>query len=527
MIPLFARTRQGIWPGLMGLSLACLILAALVPSMAQAFTYFDVVKRARTLAAERYTAPASNTPEALRALNFGQYQQIQQKREDYLWQASKTPFLLKANHVGMQFSTPVRIHEIDAQGVRELSFDPATFDYGSLELDPKLLEGLGLAGFRVLHAINNPDKPDDEIASFLGASYFRMIGRGQVYGASARGLAIDTAQPSGEQFPRFTEFWIARPAPEDNFVTIYALMDSPSVTGAYRFIVRPGEDTVADVRAQLYFRSGVAKLGVAPLTSMFLFGSNQPASRANFRPQLHDSDGLAIRSGAERLWRPLNNPRRLSVSSFQVDQLRGFGLMQRTRSFMRFEDLEDRYELRPSVWVEPRGDWGSGRVELIEIPTADETNDNIVAFWVPAKPTAAGVPLHLDYRLHWTRNDAAFHDPNLGWVSQTRVAPGEVRGDNLVRRPDGTVAFLIDFRGSVLEDLDPVTPVVADTSANDNAEIVSAQVKRNPVTRGYRLILHVKQKDPARPVELRAFLKAGEMTLSEVWSYQLPSYDKE
>ncbi len=527
MIAIFARTRQHALSGLFAIAAACLTAAALAPSTAQAFTYFDVVKRARTLAGERYAPPAAAAPEALRALNFGQYQQIQQKRENYFWNASNTPFQLKFNHLGMQFNTPVNIHEIDAQGVRDVSFDPATFDYGTLGLDASVLEGLGFAGFRVLHAINNPDKRDDEIASFLGATYFRMVGRGQVYGASARGLAIDTAQPTGEQFPRFTDFWISRPSSRDDFLTVYALMDSPSVTGAYRFVIRPGEDTVADVRAQLYFRNSVAKLGIAPLTSMFLYGSNQPSATPNFRPEIHDSDGLAIRSGSEHIWRPLNNPRRLSVSSFQVDQLRGFGLMQRGRGFGRYEDLDDRYELRPSVWVEPMGEWGKGRVELVEIPTADETNDNIVAFWVPAEVPAIGEPLQVEYRLHWTRNDIAFHDPNLGWVAQTRRSPGEVRGDNLIRRPDGTIAFQIDFRGTVLEDLDPATPVVADASSNGNAEIVQATVVRNPVTRGYRLSLRIKPKDPAKAVELRAFLKAGEMTLSEVWSYQLPPNEKE
>lgn len=500
-----------------------LLVLALAAARVEAFTYFDVVKRARALAAERYAAPGNSAPEALRALNFGEYQQIQQKRSTYHWAADNSPFMVKYNHQGMQFSTAVKINIVDAQGVREARFSPDLFDYGDLGLDSAAFDELGFAGFRLLSALNSPDKPDDELASFLGATYFRMIGRGQVYGASARGLAIDTALPSGEQFPRFTEFWIARPSRGDQHVNIYALLDSPSVTGAYRFTITPGEDTAVDVRAQLYFRTTVGKLGVAPLTSMFLFGANQPSPTPNFRPELHDSDGLAIRTGrGEWLWRPLNNPRRLSVSSFQVDQLRGFGLMQRARSFMRYEDLEDRYELRPSVWVEPRGDWGPGRVELVEIPTNDETNDNIVAFWIPEETPAAGQPLLLDYRMTWTRNDLGFHDPNLGWVAQTRRSPGEVRGDDLVRRPDGTVALRVDFRGQVLEDLDPGVPVIADVGSNGNAEIIESSVVRNPVSRGYRLLLRLKIKDAAKASELRAFLKAGEMTLSEVWSYQLP-----
>lgn len=502
------------------------LVLACAAGRAEAFTYFEVVKRARALAAERYTPPGSAAPEALRALNFGEYQQIQQKRSTYHWSADNSPFTVKYNHQGMQFSSAVKIHIVDAQGVREAAFSPELFDYGDLGLDPAAFKGLGFAGFRILSALNSPDKPDDEVASFLGATYFRMIGRGQVYGASARGLAIDTALPSGEQFPRFTEFWIARPSRSDQHIQIYALLDSPSVTGAYRFTLTPGEDTVVDVRAQLYFRTTVGKLGVAPLTSMFLFGANQPSSTPNFRPELHDSDGLSIHTGrGEWLWRPLNNPRRLSISAFQVEQLRGFGLMQRARSFLRYEDLEDRYELRPSVWVQPKGDWGAGRVELVEIPTGDETNDNIVAFWVPKEPPQAGQPLLLDYRLIWTRNDLGFHDPNLGWVAQTRRSPGEVRGDDLVRRPDGTVMLRVDFRGQVLEDLDPGVPVVADVSSNANVEIIESTVVRNPVSRGYRLLLRLKVKEAAKVSELRAFLKAGEMTLSEVWSYQLPSND--
>ncbi|TSH98191.1 glucan biosynthesis protein G [Verticiella sediminum] len=515
----------------MPLRALALVFATFVASAAcqaaEAFTYDDVVKRARELVDERYAAPPANPiPDILRNLKFGGYQEIQQKREFYLWNDSANAFQVKLNHPGMQFGTPVNVNIVDEQGVHEVKYDPTQFEFGKLEVDPANLQGLGVAGFRVLNAINSPDKPDDEIASFLGATYFRMIGRGQWYGASARGLAIDTALPSGEQFPRFTDFWILRPGVHDDAVTVYALLDAPAATGAFEFVIRPGEDTVADVQAQLFFRNQVGKLGIAPLTSMFLFGSNQPSPTPNFRPELHDSDGLAIRAGnGELIWRPLNNPRRLSVSSFAIEQPRGFGLMQRGRGFSRYEDIEDRYELRPSVWVEPVGDWGRGAVELVEIPTGDETNDNIVAFWVPEQQPEVGTPFKLQYRLYWTRNDIAFHDPNLGWVSQTRRSPGEVRGDDLVRRPDGTIAYRVDFRGTVLEDLDPATAVTAEVSSNGNAEIVENRVVRNPATRGYRLLLKIKPGDPAKPVELRAALKTGERTLSEVWSYQVPAQE--
>ncbi len=497
-------------------------VVVLLPTSAQAFTYFDVIKRARALATERYVPPSNKVPESLRTLNFGQYQQIQQKPEFYLWNEEKSPFQIKLNHIGMQFTSPVKIHEVDGEAVRELGYNPEQFDFGSLDLDPAAMAGLGLAGFRVLHPINDAAKRDDEIASFLGATYFRMIGRGQVYGASARGLAIDTALPSGEQFPLFREFWIARPAPGDQSLTIYALMDAPSVTGAYRFILYPGDELVVDVDARLYFRQTVGKLGLAPLTSMYLYGSNQWPTIPNYRPELHDSDGLAIHNGnGEWLWRPLNNPRRLSVSSFRTDNPRGFGLMQRNRSFDRYEDLVDRYDLRPGVWVELKGDWGEGRLELVEIPTNDETNDNIVAFWVPDQLPEPDTPLQLSYRLYWTLDDTRFMDPNLAWVAQTRRAPGEVRGDDLVRRLDGTVGFVVDFQGNVLQELPHEAPVSAEITHNGNAEIVDAQVRRHPVIQGQRLLVRVKVKDAAKPVELRARLLSGETPISEVWSYQL------
>ena len=223
------------------------------------------------------------------------------------------------------------------------------------------MKDLGFAGFKVLYPINSKDK-NDEIVSMLGASYFRVLGQGQVYGLSARGLAIDTALPSGEEFPRFREFWIERPKATDKRLTIYALLDSPRATGAYRFVIMPGRDTVVDVQSKVYLRDKVGKLGVAPLTSMFLFGSNQPSPALNYRPALHDSNGLSILAGnGEWIWRPLNNPKHLAVSSYAMENPQGFGLLQRGRQFSRFEDLDDRYDLRPSAWITPKGSGAKGK----------------------------------------------------------------------------------------------------------------------------------------------------------------------
>ncbi|QCR36461.1 glucan biosynthesis protein G [Nissabacter sp. SGAir0207] len=492
-------------------------------SHAWAFSLDDVAKQAKDLAGKGFEAPKSNLPSQFREMKFADYQQIQFNHDKAYWNSLNTPFKLEFYHQGMYFEYPVKINEVAADKVSEIKYNPDYFNFGNVNHDADAVKNLGFAGFKVLYPLNKADK-NDEIMSVLGASYFRVIGKGQVYGLSARGLAIDTALASGEEFPRFREFWIERPNPDEKHLVIYALLDSPRAAGAYRFDLYPGSDTTVDVQAKVYMRDKVGKLGIAPLTSMFLFGQNQPSPNMNYRPALHDSDGLSIHAGnGEWIWRPLNNPRHLSVSTYTIENPRGFGLLQRGRSFAQYEDLDDRYDLRPSGWVETHGDWGKGRVELVEIPTADETNDNIVAFWSPEKLPDAGQPLDLSYRLHFTRNEEALHAPDLAYVKQTMRSAGDVKQSNLIREPDGSIALLIDFAGPVLKALKEDTPVASQISVNDNADMVENNVRYNPVTKGWRLTLRVKVKDPKKPVEMRAALVNGDKPLSETWSYQLPA----
>ncbi len=500
-------------------------LCMLMAGSALAFSLDDVAKRAQELAASRYEEPVSNLPDEFRQMAFADYQRLRFNPEHAYWKDVETPFHLHFYHQGMHFDTPARINEITATKVREIRYDPSMFEFGGVDIDPASLEGLGFAGFKVLYPLNKKDK-QDEVMTLLGASYFRIIGKGQWYGLSARGLAIDTALPVGEEFPRFREFWVERPQADRRNLVIYALLDSPRATGAYRMVLTPGKDSTLDVQAKVFLREQVGKLGIAPLTSMFLFGANQPSSVTNFRPQLHDSEGLAIHAGnGEWIWRPLNNPKRLAVSAFSVENPRGFGLMQRTRDFNRYEDLDDRYELRPSGWVETRGDWGKGHVELIEIPTPDETNDNIVAFWSPEKQPEPGQSLDLEYRLHFSMDEPSLHDPELAWVQQTRISTGDVKQANLIRQPDGSTALIVDFVGPVLEQLAEDAPVSTRVSVDDNAELVENNLRYNTVTKGWRLTLRVKVRDPARPVEMRAALVDGEKTLSETWTYQIAPHE--
>ncbi|GGF01822.1 glucans biosynthesis protein G [Aliidongia dinghuensis] len=508
--------------------LAAAILALGTPAFAQdppaGFGLEQVTVRAKALADAPYVAPASNLPDAFSRMQFSDYQKIQPRRDRFTWAGLDTPFKLAFYHQGMQFNTPVKISEIVDGAAQEIRYAPDRFDFGDLHFDRDQTSKLGWAGFRVLYPINQPGK-EDEIMSLLGASYFRVIGKGQIYGLSGRGLAIDTGLSAPEEFPVFREYWIRRPAPQDRYLTFYALLDAPHATGAYEFTLTPGADTMLGVKARVFLRSGGAPavLGVAPLTSMFLYGPTQPLPVHNFRPGIHDSNGLALHTGTgEWIWRPLNNPSMVALSSFAMENPKGFGLLQRGREFSRYEDLKDRYDLRPSAWIEPTNDWGKGHVRLVEIPTLDETNDNIVAFWAPDTLPAPGQPLQFDYRIRFTRDEPAILEGGLSYVWQTMHATGEVYQSNLVRAYDGTLAFLVDFTGPSLGDLAPEAPVVARVSANDNVEIVGSELQPNPAIKGRRLTFRIKVKDATKASELRAALELAGRTLTETWSLQIP-----
>ncbi len=486
----------------------------MIAAPAFAFGLDEVAERARQLAAAPFK-PDRQLPAALRNLTHDQYHRIRFKPEQSLWRTEKLPFELAFFHVGFNFDQPVRIHEVSTSGVREIDYRPEWFDQGGNELDPKALSKLGFAGFRVHYPVNTP-KFKDEVLVFLGASYFRALGKGQRYGLSGRGLAIDTALASGEEFPRFTEFWIERPDANAKDLTIYALLNSRRATGAYRFVLKPGVETAIEVKARLYLRENIAKLGLAPLTSMFMFGENQRPQGEGYRPELHDSDGLSIHAGTgEWIWRPLVNPRRLLTTSFALTNPLGFGLMQRDRSFASYEDLDARYELRPSAWVEPKGKWGEGRIELVQIPTPDETNDNIVAYWVPNAVPKPREGFEIEYRMLWQRETES--RPPLAWVTQTRRGPGQQR------KPDGTIQYIVDFAGPALTKLTADAKIDTVVTSDSNGQIVESAALHNEVTGGWRLVVRVRRLDDKKPLELRAFLRNGSETLTETWSYIVPS----
>jgi glucans biosynthesis protein len=494
--------------------LVYLCLLASASPFVHAVEFAEIAGRARQLADAAYQRPVPGLPKELQALDYDQYWNIRYRTERALWRANKLSFEVSFLPLGMYYDLPVKINEVTPEGVQEIKFDAEALDLGGLKLDPALWRNLGFAGFRVRYAANAAD-PRDEVMTFLGASYFRALGKGQYYGTYGRGLAVNTALSSGEEFPRFVEFWIERPAAGARELTLYALLDSASATGAFRFVLRPGSDTAVDVTTRIFLRQPVGKLGLAPLSSMFLFGTHQRPASDDYRPQVHNADGLSVASGSgEWLWRPLVNPRRLLVTSFATTNPLGFGLMQREREFDEYQDLEARFDLRPSVWIEPKGQWGAGRVELVQIPVPDETNSNIVAYWVPDKQPAPKEPLDLEYRMLWQRESEV--RPPAAWVAQT------LRGRGYSRNPDNTLGFVIDFVGPVLKKLAADTKVEGVVWSDANGEIVQHYTYRNAVTGGWRTVLRLRRLDEAKPVEMRVFLRNGSTGLSETWSYVLP-----
>ena len=504
-------------------ALALLLSISTSPAVL-AFAFDDVAALARRNAAQPWAEPVPDAPAALRALGYDALRQIRYRPERAIWREQNLPFQLQFFHLGggQRFSVP--IHEVVGGNARALAYDPTAWNFGQSGVDQRNLNLPGQAGFRVHYALNN-GAYKDELIVFLGASYFRAVGRNQNYGLSARGLAIDTVGGAGgEEFPQFKAFWIERPAADATALVIHALLDSKRATGAYRFTVRPGEQTTIDVQARLFLRANARpapQLCLAPLTSMFQHGENQPRP-ADYRPEVHDSDGLQMAlqpsagAAVEWLWRPLVNPAAPLVSSFGAARVQGFGLMQRDRRLTSFEDTEAHYERRPSAWVEPVGDWGPGRVQLLQFHAASESEDNVVACWVPDTLPRAGRPLDYAYRLHWQSDEAT--RPPVAWATQSR------RGHGWTAQPPpaGELQFVVDFDGPALRALPATAEAQAVVSAPTNARVLEVLAHPHPQG-GWRMHLRVQRIDPVQPIELRAYLQHGADALTETWTALIPT----
>jgi len=484
-----------------------------------------VAKKAEQRAHKPFHSPRLDLPDELRAdkLDYDKYREIEFRHEKAFWRSDDLPFRIEFFHPGYLYQEPVHLFEFTLTHVQPIRFVQDFFNYRALSLPSRIPADTGYAGFKVLYPLNSPDRWD-ELGAFLGASYFRLLGKGQRYGQSARGLALDCGETDRpEEFPLFTDWWLGKPHRDDEELRLYAILDSVSCVGAYSFLIRPGDTTVADIEAILFFREDtnihaidakrkpLKTLGLAPLTSMFWFSEASERRFDDYRRAVHDSDGLLMRlDNGEVLWRPLVNPPAMQHQRFASKGLRGFGLMQRARDFADYQDLFNPYQQVPSVWVEPRGHWGEGEVNLVELTTQCEGLDNVVAFWDPKDKPQPLQPYRFAYTLYWTRET----DLKL---SQNRVLATRIGADP---RDARRRQFAIDFGGPKLAALPENATLQAIASCSPNGALIENQVFRNPFNGTWRVMLKLDPKpDNHDPIDLRCTLKNGDETLTETWTY--------
>jgi glucans biosynthesis protein len=491
---------------------------------AEAFSFEALKARARVLAAKPYEAAPALRADVLEQIDYDAHGKIKFKPEMALWANGPSPWPVTFFHLGRYFPKPVRMHVLDSGQAREIIYDESYFEMPANSPAKDLPPGAGFAGFRFQESRSgHPGRKGEKLdwrrndwVAFLGASYFRAIGELYQYGLSARGLAIDPAVAGeAEEFPDFTHIWLETPQASSEFVVVYALLSGPSVAGAYRLRMHRAKGVTMEIETALFLRSDVARLGIAPLTSMYWYSETAKKTAIDWRPEVHDSDGLALWTGAgERAFRPLNNPARVTASSFVDQNPRGFGLVQRDRDIGHYLDGVF-YERRPSLWVETQGDWGRGSVQLVEIPTDDEIHDNIVAMWVPDGPAKAGASYTFRYTLHWLADEPFV--PTLGRVVATRLGNGGKPG---TVRPRGVRKFMVEFKGPALEKLPfGVKPEVVLSTSRGSFSYVFAEAMPNDVPGHWRaqFDLAVEGQDP---VEMRCFLRGGDAVLTETWLYQ-------
>ncbi|UYH50952.1 glucan biosynthesis protein G [Candidatus Kirkpatrickella diaphorinae] len=474
-----------------------------------ATTRFDantVREKARKLARSAYAAPAQTLPSQINNLNFDQFRGIEFRSERALWAEDDLYFDVEFFPRGFLYRPKILMNEVIDGETHPIAYDPDMFKYQDQQL--RVTDDLGFSGLRLRCPLNKDDMKE-ECAVFLGASYFRAVAKGQNYGLSARGFANGTGDPKGEEFALFREFWLEKPQPGVKSVVIHALMDSPSVVGAFHFTIKPGDTTVFDVQTSFFPRENISKGGIAALTGMFYFDSNNRHHVDDWRPGAHDSEALQMWTGErQQLFRPLNNPIDLQFSAFHDVNPQGFGLMQRRRAFRDFEDLALFYEKRPSLWIEPVGNWGEGAVDLVEIPTPNEVNDNIVSFWRPAEPMKSGNEYSYTYRMYWGWDTPWPTD--MARIGATRI--GEVTD-----HPDAR-QIVVDFTGKPFENLPDNASfhLIWETSAGSVKNVV---VEPNPNIKGWRTMFEFYPKD-AKIAELQCQLANDQGPVSEKWIYR-------
>lgn len=464
---------------------------------------------ARRRADETYKAPEKRVDEALAALTYDQYSRaIVYKEDQAIWRKDDGPFWLEPYHTaGAVFAFPVEIFSVEAGRATKIPYAAQAFEFNPPSKQPATPAQSDFAGFHALGPIDR-QAPFRDFLSFLGATNFRAKAADQVFGVTARALAINTGQTGGEDFPLFRSFWIERPKPVDTSLVVHALLDSVSAVGRYKFTVTPGFDTVIEAEAVIYPRRRVPYAGIAPISSRFFFGPGVSPKRKDYRPRVHDSEALCIANGAgEQIWRPLLNPERLQFSVFVDKGPKGFGLIQKERSFAAYQDLDQHFELKPSLWIEPLHDWGEGSIDLIELPSPEEFNENVVCFWRPKDGLGPGIGHRFRYRMHWCWNPPG--DNKKATVQQTRV--GETK--------NGEAAFIVDFMST--ESCEGCAPnaVLQPNVTASTGEVRNPRLAAGP-TPGTQRLRFEYAPSGGDPADLRAQLAIDNKPVSETWIFR-------
>lgn len=473
----------------------------------ETFSHDTVITLAEQLSQTPFKE-AKKAPKELIDLNFDTYSKINYQENAAIWGGSPTKFSVQLFAPGFLYKNLVDIDVVENSKAIPIELTEASFDVPNDAIE-KLITQVGqYAGVRLHYPIND-DETKDEFIMFQGASYFRVLSKGQTYGLSNRGLAIDVAQPKGEEYPLFKRFWVERPSKYQTAIVVHALLDSQSVTGAYRFGIYPGSPSRVEVEVTLFPRRDIPHVGLAPLTSMFLYGGLDSSDKPDYRPQVHNSDGLQVdRGNGERLWRPLNNPNKLQISAFGDEDIKGFGLIQRHRKFEDYQDLDANYQLKPSAWIEPLNDWGKGQLILLEIPSNAETNDNIVTYWEPQGGLKKDQPYKYSYRM-----TASNDSPSA--ASKARVVRSS-KGQLVAKGKE----LLIDYSNINAQDIDKIR---IDASIS-KGKIISSRIVAHPDINGARVFLNF-EPESTNVAELRVQLNKGDKPLAATWLYRWNSDD--
>jgi glucans biosynthesis protein len=464
-----------------------------------------VAETARALAKQPYKPMPADLPDIFRNLGYDQYVAIRQRPGTAIFAGDSIGFALEPLHRGFIYSTPMQINLVSQGQARRLVYDPSWFDLGAIAV-PRELGDIGFSGFRVL--TQRDANGLAELATFQGASFFRAVAPGQAPGTMARAMSIKTADPRGEEFPAIRTVWIERPTLAENRLVIHALIDSESLTGAYRFTLRPGEATLIDTECTLFARAAVDSYGLATMSASVVSGQMGLRRCDDLHPSVAEIAGLQMLTGnGEWVWRPVANRQTLQISTFVDEKPRGFGFLQRDRAFDHYQDDDQHWEARPSLWIEPIGEWAAGGVQLVEIPSESEANDNVIGFWKPREPLAAGSETTFAYRQFWCWSPPVRPDLAVAVLSR------EGRGTTAKRR-----RFLVELRGDALGGFakaEEITPKLTATPGS----ILSARAFLSPESKSCRVLFEL---DPGGESysELRLVIEAAGKPISETWLYR-------